>query len=564
MLKDILIKITVGKKMLKSIQTASTLSSVSLFVSVLVACAFVITIPVLENTRPAYQHEITGMCPPGTQVSKITPAGGLICDGSVPPNAIGSEQIRTDVVEARHLKNCSVHGGVGNAICSNSIVLDNVNPNQIQARITGFCNGGNHIESIDSMGGVVCSSTVAHDTVGSVQIIQKSIIGYEDIQNHSISQYELTLDYEKAVPNGVASLDSTGKVPLSQLPPLVSFTNVTVCPNIACCPTTQAGDVCVLPNVTYIYDGTSLKVISSTQVISVNGQVGTVNLISDQIPEGSTNLYLKTNSVGNSQLQTNSVNSANIIDMSLTTNDLANGLITIEKMSNNSVAGGVGGTIVDGSIVSADVNANSIQLRVTGICSGGGYITSINNAGGVACNFNAANHIAITNGNPHGTFLSQLGDASVVGPTEGQVLTYLSGFWRNSAPSGGGGSPPTFLSELTGDVQLTGPLYTGDILVYNQDIKYWINVKRYMSQCGFRVKKRLYTVIECSELERGVYKISFPIRFDTYYSVVLTMGEVGLFGYVNEDNKSSDSVIINTFNIAGEPASGKFTVLINV
>jgi acyl-coenzyme A thioesterase PaaI-like protein len=554
--------------MLKSVQLSSTLSKVSLFTSILVGCAVVISFSVIENTRPAYQAKITGMCPNGTQVKYITPSGELVCDGSVPANAVGPEQIQPNAVELRNMQNCSVDGGVGNTICPGSIVIDSVNSQQIQARITGTCNGGAHVESINDLGGVVCSTTVAHDTVGSDQIIQKSIIGFEHIQNHSVTETELSIDYAKAVPNGVASLDSSGKVPASQLPPLVSFTNVTVCDNITCCPRNQPGDVCVLPNVTYIYDGTELKVISSTQVTSVNGQIGAVNLISDQVTEGSTNLYLKTNSVGNTQMQANSINSANIIDMSIGTNDLSNGLITIEKMANASVSGGVGGIIQDGTIVSADVNSNSIQLRVTGICAGGGYITAVNSAGGVTCNFNAANHIAITNGNPHGTFLSQLGDTTVLGPTEGQVLTYTAGAWRNAAPSGGGGgSPPTtFLSELTGDVALSRNLWNGDILVYNQDVKFWQNRKRYIAQCGFaKKKKRLYTFIECSEIERGVYRIRFPLSYEVseYYNVILTMGESKKFAYVDEANKAQDSVIINVFDLAGDPASGKVTVLIN-
>ncbi len=556
------------KEMLKSVQLSSTLSKVALFTSVVVGCAVVISFSVIENTRPAYQAKITGMCPNGTQVQYITPSGGLVCDGSVPPNAIGPAQIQPNAVELRNMQNCSVDGGVGNTICPGSIVADSINTQQIQARITGTCNGGAHVESINDLGGVACSTTVAPDTVGSDQIIHKSIIGYEHIQNHSVTEHELSVDYAKAVPNGVASLDSSGKVPASQLPPLVSFTNVTVCENITCCPTNQPGDVCVLPNVTYIYDGNELKVISSTQVISVNGQIGAVSLITDQVPEGSINLYLKTNSVGNAQMQSNSINSANIIDMSIGTNDLTNGLITIDKMANASVSGGVGGIIQDGTIVSADVNSNYIQLRVTGVCAGGGYITAVTSAGGVTCNFNAANHIAITNGNPHGTFLSQLGDSVILGPTEGQVLTYTAGAWRNAAPSGGGGgSPPTtLLSELTGDVALSKELWNGDILVYNQDVKFWQNRKRYISQCGFaKKKKRLYTFIECSEIERGVYRIRFPLSYGEteYYNVILTMGESRKFAYVDESNKAQDSVIINVFDLAGDPASGKFTALIN-
>lgn len=551
--------------MLKTIQTASIVSKISIFLSTIVAISFVVTTASIEGTRPSYQRKITGQCPNGTQVIYVTPEGGFICDGSTLPNSIGSVQVENNAIEARHLKNCSVNGGVGNAICPYTIVSENVNNQQVQLRITGICSGGSHVESVDNLGGVLCSSIVAPDTIGGDQIIRKSIIGFEHIQNHTVTELELSLNYAKGVPDGIASLDSSGKVPTSQLPPMVSFTNVTVCDNITCCVANQPGDVCVLPNVTYIYDGTSLKVISSVQVTSVNGQIGTVSLNSDQIPEGSTNLYLTANSVGNTQLQANSVNSANIIDMSIESVDLSNGLITVAKMSNSSVVGGVGGIIADGTIVSADVNMNSIQLRVTGICSGGGYITAVNNMGGVSCNFNAANHIAITNGNPHGTLVSQLSDTLVAGPTEGQVLTYQSGFWRNADPTGGGGGGmTTFLSQLTGDVQLSKELYSSDILVYNQETKFWQNIKRYVAQCGYGKKKK--TIIrECVELEVGLYNIPFPVAYTEgeYYSVVVTMGMPNVFAYVDERNKATDSVKVNLFDLKGDPISGRFTVLIN-
>ena len=51
----------------------------------------------------------------------------------------------------------------------------------------------------------------------------------------------------------------------------------------------------------------------------------------------------------------------------------------------NSVSGGAGGTIDDGSITSADINGNSVQSRISDTCGAGSSIRVINSDGTVAC-----------------------------------------------------------------------------------------------------------------------------------------------------------------------------------
>jgi len=114
----------------------------------------------------------------------------------------------------------------------------------------------------------------------------------------SASEIRTFID-SKAQPNGLASLDATGKVPTSQLPAL-AITDVYVVANIAArdALTVQEGDVAKVtdsgsgyPN-TYIYDGSTwVDIQEDSDVISINGETGVVVLDTDDINEGSVNLY---------------------------------------------------------------------------------------------------------------------------------------------------------------------------------------------------------------------------------------------------------------------------------
>ena len=61
--------------------------------------------------------------------------------------------------------------------------------------------------------------------------------------------------------------------------------------------------------------------------------------------------------------------------------------MTAAKLASGSVAGGLGGTIVDGSINANDVDTSSIQARVSGTCSPGYHVTSVTIGGGVPRNW---------------------------------------------------------------------------------------------------------------------------------------------------------------------------------
>lgn len=125
-----------------------------------------------------------------------------------------------------------------------------------------------------------------------------------------LGSYQLTS--EKGANSGYASLDAGGKVPASQLPSSImdykgTWAASTNTPTLAD-GTGNAGDVYVSTdagtvnfgagNITFaagdwvIYSGSIWeKSINSNAVASVNGQTGAVSLNSDNIGEGSTNLY---------------------------------------------------------------------------------------------------------------------------------------------------------------------------------------------------------------------------------------------------------------------------------
>jgi len=99
---------------------------------------------------------------------------------------------------------------------------------------------------------------------------------------------------QKGTASGVATLDGSGKIPSSQLPP-VAITSVTVVATIAerDALSPQEGDFCVVTDVneTFIYNGTGwIELLETSGVVSVNGQTGSVSLSTTEISEGS-NLY---------------------------------------------------------------------------------------------------------------------------------------------------------------------------------------------------------------------------------------------------------------------------------
>lgn len=113
---------------------------------------------------------------------------------------------------------------------------------------------------------------------------------------------------EKAAPNGVATLDANGLIPSNQLP-AISITDVMVVADIDARDAlvigtgdneVQIGDVVIVLSdenyegnrKSYIWDGSAYQILNDGDIVdSVNGYTGTVVLNTDDIAEGSSNLY---------------------------------------------------------------------------------------------------------------------------------------------------------------------------------------------------------------------------------------------------------------------------------
>jgi hypothetical protein len=148
------------------------------------------------------------------------------------------------------------------------------------------------------------SAAVVNTATGSETDVSASVSAMKDFVANSIATETAAREAadallipltEKGSAGGVASLDVTGKVPSSQLPP-VAITSVVVVATIAerDALTAKAGDFCIVTDVseTYVYDGTAwIEIQETSGVTSVNGQAGpAVSLSTGDITEGS-NLY---------------------------------------------------------------------------------------------------------------------------------------------------------------------------------------------------------------------------------------------------------------------------------
>jgi hypothetical protein len=187
-----------------------------------------------------------------------------------------------------------------------------------------------------------------------------------NVQTQINSKINLT---EKGAPNGVATLDGGGKVPVTQLPsPVMTFEGTWDASTNTPTLTDGVGDPgmvyqCVVAgtvnfgsgNITFavgdwvIYDNNNkwVKSINSNSVVSVNGYQGIVNLTTTDIPEG-TNQYFTDekaqDAVGNILTDTNSIDFTYDDTNNIITADvkLSDSTLTIDptglRINNNQIA----------------------------------------------------------------------------------------------------------------------------------------------------------------------------------------------------------------------------------
>lgn len=164
---------------------------------------------------------------------------------------------------------------------------------QVLAGTLGIANGGTNSDTIGSTGSVAFSNGTGYGftapgTNGQFLVSNGTTPVWQNVDIASIADSRINL--QKANANGLASLDSTGKVPTSQLPATI-LNNVYVVPNFSDCLTSGAtaiGDVCIVTSTNFNYvlaalpgtNGTNWQqlLVAPYPVSSVNGLGGNIDL----------------------------------------------------------------------------------------------------------------------------------------------------------------------------------------------------------------------------------------------------------------------------------------------
>lgn len=134
---------------------------------------------------------------------------------------------------------------------------------------------------------------IGQGQVGSAQIlIEKDLALKGTLQNNSEVDLLKLNSSDEVLLKGIKVLDSSGQIPAAILPSYVD--DVLEYANLAAFPATgETGKIYVAldTNKAYRWSGSVYVYITSGAVDSVNGQTGVVSLDTDDVAEGSSNLY---------------------------------------------------------------------------------------------------------------------------------------------------------------------------------------------------------------------------------------------------------------------------------
>ena len=219
---------------------------------------------------------------------------------------------------------------------------------------------GEFITTILADGTVVCDTSgpavIANASLTS-SMLQLDSVTSAHIVDDTILEVDMSAAYKRGVANGIPTLDATGLIPTSQLPPQ-SITSVTMCANITCrnalSGTAVAGDVVIVMDrgdgspETYIWDGSTWKEFMSTGVIIAS---------TDDVLEGVTNLYFTQSRVSANTDVTQALAHAQVVTGNphqLSLNDL----LDVDLVS--------GGPLVAGQILAYDGTGSFIRATDMG------------------------------------------------------------------------------------------------------------------------------------------------------------------------------------------------------
>jgi len=150
--------------------------------------------------------------------------------------------------------------------------------------------GNNSVPNVNYQTGTNHNFQVGGSSVVTINSTGLYISGNIQLNGQNVAT-QAWVNSQKGIANGIASLDSSGLVPTTQLPSYVD--DVLEFANLASFPSTgETGKIYVAidTNLTYRWSGSNYIQIASGSVQSVNGQTGVINLTTSNIPEGS-NLY---------------------------------------------------------------------------------------------------------------------------------------------------------------------------------------------------------------------------------------------------------------------------------
>ena len=259
------------------------------------------------------------------------------------------------------------------------------------------------------------------------------------VAESNVTQHEAALSIassqisDKALANGVASLDGSGKVPSAQLPAL-ALTDVFVVSSQSAqlALTAQEGDLVIRTDEskTYVHNGGSAGTMADytelqfpDAVTSVNSLTGTVVLDTDDVSEGSTNLYY-TDVRADARISAAVLDDlSDVTETSITTGDLLrwSGSAWVNYADSNYAA-------ASHTHTSSDVTdfAESVDDQVATLLVGGTNVSLSydDGAGTLTINSSAA-------AGP----LNDVSDVTITSASTGDLLRYNGSAWVNYADS---------------------------------------------------------------------------------------------------------------------------------
>lgn len=283
------------------------------------------------------------------------------------------------------------------------------------------------------------------------------------VAESNVTQHEAALSIassqisDKALANGVASLDGSGKVPSAQLPAL-ALTDVFVAASQSAqlALTAQEGDLVIRTDEskTYVHNGGSAGTMADytelqfpDAVTSVNSLTGTVVLDTDDVSEGSTNLYY-TDARADARISAAVLDDlSDVTETSITTGDVLrwSGTEWVNYPDSNYAA-------ASHTHTSSDVTdfAESVDDQVATLLVGGTNVSLSydDGAGTLTINSSAA-------AGP----LNDVSDVTITSASAGDLLRYNGSIWVNYADSAYAAASHTHtVSDITDFASHTHPV----------------------------------------------------------------------------------------------------------